>query len=346
MKSSQITIKDIARALKISPSTVSRALKDHPDISPATKLAVRELAQELDYQPNSVALSLRKSRTHTLGVVIPQIVHHFFSTVIAGIEDVANDAGYQVIICQSNESYEREVQSVQALLGSRVDGMLVSVAQDTQEVRHFQNLINKGMPLVFFDRMVEGLEASSVVVDDFGGAYRATEHLIRQGRKKIAHLAGPENLMISSSRQKGYRQALEDFGFRMQPDLVITAGLTIEEGSEAMRKLLNSGQRPDAIFAANDPLAIGALKFLKTQGISVPEDVAIIGFSDEPITSLIDPPLTTVAQPGYEMGKLATHMLLQQIELKDEEEPELQRKELRTELVIRQSTSSEKKLAS
>lgn len=342
MKTTQITIKDIAKALKISPSTVSRALKDHPDISPATKQAVRELALELDYQPNSVALSLRKSRTHTIGVVIPQIVHHFFSTVISGIEDVANDAGYQVIICQSNESYTREVQSIQALMGSRVDGMLVSVAQDTQDVRHFQNLINKGMPIVFFDRMVNGLDASSVVVDDFGGAYRATEHLIRQGRKRIAHLAGPENLMISRSRRKGYLQALEDFGFKAEPDYIITAGLTIEEGATALRSLLQNGTKPDAIFAANDPVAIGAMKALKEEGFKIPEDVAIVGFSDEPITSLIDPPMTTVAQPGYDMGQLATNLLLQQIDQKDEETFTIQKKELRTELVVRASTSSKK----
>lgn len=342
MKSTQITIKDIAKALKISPSTVSRALKDHPDISPATKQAVRELALELDYQPNSVALSLRKSRTHTIGVVIPQIVHHFFSTVISGIEDVANDAGYQVIICQSNESYTREVLSVQVLMGSRVDGMLVSVAQDTQDVRHFQNLVNKGVPIVFFDRMVNGLEASSVVVDDFGGAYRATEHLIRQGRKQIAHLAGPENLMISRSRRKGYLQALEDFGIKANPDLIVTAGLTIEEGSAGLKKMLEHGVKPDAIFAANDPVAIGAMRALKEIGLNIPEDVAIIGFSNEPITSLIDPPMTTVAQPGYEMGQLATNMLLQQIDQQDDDMLTIQKKELRTELVIRASSGTKK----
>lgn len=342
MKSSQITIKDIAKALKISPSTVSRALKDHPDISPATKLAVRELALELDYQPNSVALSLRKSRTHTIGVVIPQIVHHFFSTVISGIEDVANDAGYQVIICQSNESYTREVLSVQALMGSRVDGMLVSVAQDTQDVRHFQNLINKGVPIVFFDRMVSELEASSVVVDDFGGAYRATEHLIRQGRKQIAHLAGPENLMISQSRSNGYKKALNDFSLELDENLIITAGLTIEDGTKAIKDLLNSGLKPDAIFAANDPVAIGAMKALKEMGYNIPEDVAIVGFSNEPITSLIEPPMTTVAQPGYDMGQWATKLLLKQIDQPDDETITVEKKELRTELVVRESTSSKK----
>lgn len=338
MKHSQVTIKDIARELKISPSTVSRALKDHPDISPATKKAVRELAQELDYQPNSVALSLRKSKTYTIGVIIPQLVHHFFSTVISGIEDVAYEAGYHVMICQSNELYEREVLSTQALLTSRVDGMLVSVSQETDDVKHFQSVLNRGIPTVFFDRMVNGLDTSSVVVDDFGGAYRAVEYLVRSGCRKIAHLGGPDNLVISQSRRKGYVQALEDYGLGGDNGLIITAGLTIEEGKAACRRLLEREEQPDAIFAANDPVAIGALQVLKEKGIKVPEEVSIIGFSNEPITSLIDPPMTTVAQPGFEMGQLAAQLLLDEILHKDDEDRVTGRKELKTELIIRKST--------
>jgi LacI family transcriptional regulator len=338
MKNTQVTIKDIARTLKISPSTVSRALKDHPDISPATKKAVRELAQELDYQPNSVALSLRKSKTFTIGVIIPEIVHHFFSTVISGIEDVAYKAGYHVMICQSNESYEREVLSTQALLASRVDGLLVSVARETNDVKHFQSMINKGIPTVFFDRVVNGLDTSSVVVDDFGGAYRAVEHLIKTGCKKIAHLGGPDNLVISQSRRKGYEQALDDYGFDLKQDRIFAAGLTIEDGKKACSLLLEQEELPDAIFAANDPVAIGTLQVLKETGIRVPDEVSVIGFSNEPITSLIDPPMTTVAQPGFEMGQLATQLLLGEIGQGNEAAPVVERKELKTELVIRQST--------
>lgn len=338
MKNSQVTIKDIARELKISPSTVSRALKDHPDISPATKKAVRELAQELDYQPNSVALSLRKSKTYTIGVIIPQLVHHFFSTIISGIEDVAYKAGYHVMICQSNESYEREVLSTQALLTSRVDGMLVSVSQETDDVKHFQSVLNRGIPTVFFDRVVSSLDTSSVVVDDFGGAYRAVAYLVRSGCRKIAHLGGPNNLVISQSRRKGYEQALADYGFGGDNSLVIAAGLSIEEGKEACRRLLEREELPDAIFAANDPVAIGALQVLKEKGIKVPEEVSIIGFSNEPITSLIDPPMTTVAQPGFEMGQLAAQLLLDEILHKDDEDRVTGRKELKTELIIRKST--------
>lgn len=338
MKHSQVTIKDIARELKISPSTVSRALKDHPDISPATKKAVRELAQELDYQPNSVALSLRKSKTYTIGVIIPQLVHHFFSTVISGIEDVAYKAGYHVMLCQSNESYEREVLSTQALLTSRVDGLLVSVAQETQDVKHFQSVINRGIPTVFFDRIVSGLDTSSVVVDDFGGAYRAVEYLLKSGCRRIAHLGGPENLGISQNRRKGYEQALSDYGFELNDQLILAAGLTIEEGQAACRQLLEQGPLPDAIFAANDPLAVGAVQVLKEKKIRIPEDISIIGFSNEPITSLIDPPMTTVAQPGFEMGQIATRLLLDEIDHKDDDNQPIDKKELKTELVVRQST--------
>ena len=338
MKHSQVTIKDIARELKISPSTVSRALKDHPDISPATKKAVRELAQELDYQPNSVALSLRKSKTFTIGVIIPQLVHHFFSTVISGIEDVAYNAGYHVMLCQSNESYEREVLSTQALLASRVDGMLVSVAQETKDIKHFQSVLNRGIPTVFFDRVVNGLDTSSVVVDDFGGAYRAVEFLIKSGCRRIAHLGGPENLVISQNRRKGYEQALEDYGFGLDANLISSAGLTIEEGKRACGQLLERGEKVDAIFAANDPLAIGALQVLKERGIRIPEGISVIGFSNEPITSLIDPPMTTVAQPGFEMGQIATQLLIAEIQHNEEGDPVIDKKELKTELVVRQST--------
>ena len=340
MKQSQVTIKDIAKTLNISPSTVSRALKDHPDISPATKKAVRELAKELDYQPNSVALSLRKSKTYTIGILIPQIVHHFFSTVISGIEDIAYEAGYHVMICQSNESYQREVLNTQALVASRVDGMLVSVAQETDDIKHFQGLISRGIPLVFFDRVVSGLDTSSVVVDDFEGAYRAVEYLLKTGCRRIAHLAGPNNLVNSQSRKKGYEKALDDYSIPQHPGQVVVAGLSIEDGRRACLSLLEQETMPDAIFAANDPVALGAMQVLKEKGISIPQQVSVIGFSNEPITALMDPAMTTVAQPGFEMGQLATRLLLEEIGLSSDEQQKIVKKELKTELVIRNSTKS------
>lgn len=339
MKSTQITIKDIARELKISPSTVSRALKNHPDISPATKKAVRELAERLDYQPNSVALSLRKSKTFTIGVIIPEIVHHFFSTVISGIEEVAYGANYHVMICQSNESYEREKMNVQALYASRVDGMLVSVSKETTDFQHFQSIFNRNIPLVFFDRVVEGLPTSTVVVDDFGGAYGATEHLIKSGAKRVALLGGPANLGISQSRKKGYTEALRASGQTIDEAYMVDCGLTIEEGRKACARLLALPEPPDAIFAVNDPLAFGAMQYAKEKGLSIPGELAIVGFSNEPLTSLIDPPLTTVAQPGFAMGEMATRLLLEEIEKKDKDETAQRvEKTLETELIIRSST--------
>lgn len=340
MKQSQITIKDIARTLNISPSTVSRALKDHPDISPATKKAVRELAKELDYQPNSVALSLRKSKTNTIGIIIPQLVHHFFSTVISGIEDVAYEAGYHVMICQTNESYEREVLSTQALMASRVDGMLVSISRETDDLKHFQTIISRGVPLVFFDRVAKGLETCTVVVDDFGGAYRAVEYLLRSGCRKVVHLAGPGNLVNSQNRIRGYEKALDDYGMAEKYQKTIVAGLSIEDGKKACLQLLDEGEMPDAIFAANDPVAIGAIQVLKERGISIPGQVSVIGFSNEPITSLMEPPITTVAQPGFEMGQIATRLLLDEFgkEKGDETPPTIVHKELTAELVIRNTT--------
>ncbi len=340
MKNSQITIKDIAKTLNISPSTVSRALKDHPDISPATKKAVRELAKELDYQPNSIALSLRKSKSFTIGIVIPQLVHHFFSTVISGIEDVAYEAGYHVMICQSNESYEREVLNTQALLASRVDGMLVSVSHETNDTRHFESIMKRGIPVVFFDRVVSSLNTSSVEVDDFGGAYRAVEYLLKSGCRRIAHFGGPENLLNSQNRLRGYRKALDDYGIASNYEKIITAGLTIEEGKNACMQLLEEGELPDAIFAANDPLAIGALQVLKERNIAIPDQVSVIGFSNEPLTSLINPPMTTVEQPGFEMGQAATRLLLHEIDNKNDENLKHEKKELKAELVIRKSTKN------
>jgi DNA-binding LacI/PurR family transcriptional regulator len=336
MKHGLVTIKDIARELNISPSTVSRALKDHPDISPETKKAVNEVASKMDYQPNSIAMSLRKSKSFTLGVVIPEIVHHFFSTVISGIEDVAYDAGYNVMICQSNESYKRELSITNALLSHRVDGFLVSVSRETQDFNHFRNLIKKEIPIVFFDRASDIENSSKVVVDDFDGAYKATEHLIKTGSKRVLHLAGPENLSISKNRLNGYRKALADYGFPADDSLIVQSGLKREDGIEAMKKILSGSLKFDGIFAVSDPVAIGAMFKLNEKGIRIPEDVAIVGFSDEPLTSLIQPSLTTMAQPGFEMGQLAAKLFLLQEKDPDGYKPET--KILKTKLVIRETS--------
>ncbi|MGB3180330.1 MAG: LacI family DNA-binding transcriptional regulator [Cyclobacteriaceae bacterium] len=339
MKSGQITIKDIARELKISPSTVSRALKNHPDISPETKKAVTALASKLDYQPNAIALSLRKSKTNIIGVVIPQIVHYFFSTIISGIEDVAYGAGYNVMICQSNESYSREVTNIHALMSSRVDGLLASISSETTDHEHFQSINKRGIPLVFFDRVSQVIPASCVVVDDHDGAFRAVEHLYEQGCRKIAHLTGPSNLDITQSRKQGYLDALESKGLTVEESLIAEAGLTIEDGVRATRELLAGANRPDAILAFSDPVAIGTMQVARENGVSVPNELAIVGFSNEPITSIIHPSISTVAQPGYEMGKLAAQLFLDQIKAGEDYVPET--KTLKTNLIIRESSMKE-----
>jgi len=338
-KSSQITIKDIARELNISPSTVSRALKDHPDISTETKKAVNDLARKLNYQPNSIALSLRKSRTNTIGVIIPEIVHFFFSTVIAGIEDVAYANGYNVVICQSNESYERELTDTRALMASRVDGLLVSLSRETKDYSHFQEIYDKGTPLVFFDRVCEDINTSKVIIDDTDSAFQAVEHLIAQGCKRIAHLAGPSHLNISKGRLEGYRAALQKHGLPVEDSLVISCGVGDEKiGAECTRALLSLDAPPDAIFANNDISAIGAMQEIKKRGMRIPDDIAIVGFSDWMISSFVEPSLTSISQPGFEMGQAAAHLFLEQIELKDDEPYEPKISTLKTNLIIRDSS--------
>lgn len=341
MNFNQVTIKDIARELGISPSTVSRALKDHPDISPETKKAVNELAEKLNYQPNVVALSLRSSKTNTIGVIIPEIVHFFFSTVISGIEDVAYSAGYNIIITQSNESLTREKSDLKALFNSRVDGMLMSISRETIDFEHIDNILSKGMPIVFFDRIYDIPGSSKVIVDDLTGAKEATHHLIEQGCKRIAHLEGPPNLTISKQRLQGYMDALQEGGLKYDESLVVLCpqGST-EEGKLATEKLLNQKNPPDGIFASNDQAAIGAMQAIKQKGLRIPLDIAVIGFSNWSLSSMMEPPLSSVDQPGFEMGQEAARILIRNIESmakkKVQTEPEV--KVLKTKLIVRESS--------
>ncbi len=341
MNFNQVTIKDIARELGISPSTVSRALKDHPDISPETKRLVNELAEKLNYQPNVVALSLRSSKTNTIGVIIPEIVHFFFSTVISGIEDVAYSAGYNIIITQSNESLAREKSDLKALFNSRVDGMLMSISRETVDFEHIENILSKGMPIVFFDRIYDTPGSSKVIVDDKVGAKEATLHLIEQGCKRIAHLEGPPNLYISKQRLEGYKEALSEAGLKFDESLVALCPKgTTEEGKLATEKLLSLKTRPDAIFASNDPAAMGAMQAIRQAGLKIPKDIAIVGFSNWQLSSLMEPPLSSVDQPGYEMGQEAARILIRHIELKAKKKPEPapEVKLLKTRLIVRESS--------
>ncbi len=337
MKRQNVTIKDIARNLGISPSTVSRALKDHYEISEATKKAVKKVAAELNYQPNSVALSLRSSKSNTIGVIIPEIVHFFFSTVISGIEDVAYKKGYNVIITQSNESYEREISNIKTLFNNRVDGILISISEETIDYKHIEELQEKGLPIVFFDRIADVGNYSSVTVDDFLGGYQATEHLIHQGYKKIAHLAGPSGLYIMKQRIDGYKKALEDAGIEFDEDLVIFDETSDEQAAYNASTELFKSNNPDAIFAWTDIAAMGAIKAAQKFGKNVPLDLGVVGFSNWQFTNLTNPTITTIEQSGFEIGQSAIEMLLKQIEA-DSEEIEVESIKLETKLIARESS--------
>lgn len=337
MRSAQVTIKDIAEKLRISPSTVSRALKDHPDISQSTKKAVKALAEELNYEPNAIALSLLSSHSNNIGLIIPEIVHYFFSQVISGIEDVANDAGYHIIICQSNESFSREVRNVQALLSSRIEGLLLSVSKETRNLDHLSKLRKKNIPIVFFDRVPANFQADHVVIDDFRGAYMAVKHMIRLGRRQIAHLGTSREIGIGRERYSGYIQALKDHRLPVNEDLIFECD-TYKAARLITRKLVYGTQKVDGIFAVNDQTAIGALQTVKEAGLRIPKDVAIVGFSNSLSSNITDPPLTTVEQYGYKMGQDAMHMLLDRLFSKKDYPPVKQ--VINPELIIRSTTMS------
>lgn len=333
-----ITIKDLAKELGISPSTISRALKDHPDISPETKRVVKALAEKLNYRPNLLAQGLRNSKTNTIGVIIPEFIHFFFSTIVSGIEDIAYSKGYNVILCQSAETYEREVTDTRALWNSRVDGMLVSISKETTKYDHFRELLNEGLPMVFFDRVSKELDASQVIVDDYMGAFNAVEHLISKGSKKIVHLAGPKNLEISKNRLNGYKDCLKKYNIKFDENLVVRCPEgTYEESKRFTNILLNNIKGIDGVFGCNDMAALGAILAVKEKGIKIPEQVKIIGFSDWQLSNLIEPRLSTVSQAGFEMGQAAASILIDEIEA-DNDNPVHIQKVISTKLIERDTT--------
>lgn len=335
MNKGQVTIKDIARELGISPSTVSKALKGHPDISQATKKAVRELVEKWDYKPNPIALSLKGGLSKTIGVIVPEIVHYFFSTVISGIEDLAYDSDYHVMFCQSNESFEREVKAVDTLLSSRVDGILISQSKTTRNFDHFRKITDAGLPLVFFDRICDEIETDRVIVDDETGAYEATRYMIKTGCKNIIHLSGPQNLMIGKNRKKGYIRALSEYNLPVDEQNIIRCD-TAPEASLIVPELLKRDKKPDGIFAVNDLTAAEAMRIVKLSGFRVPDDISLVGFTSGMISDLTDPALTSVEQHGYTMGREAVSLMINNIEKRKQHS--FQTKIINTELVVKGST--------
>ena len=331
------TIRDIAKKLKISTSTVSRALNDHPDIKQSTKDQVKNLAKKLKYSPNSIARSLKSNISNVIGVIVPEIEHDFFASAISGIEEVAYHSGYTILVCQSNESFEREIVNTNALMNQRVAGLIVSISQSTKNGNHFQELIDRGIPIVFFDRICNDVSANKVVIDDAKSAFNAVTHLISRGKKNIAHLAGPKELEICRQRLQGYKNALKKAKLPISNKMICYGGLHEADGYNSMDNLLKNKIVPDAIFAVNDPVAIGAYQRIKEAGLKIPKDIAIVGFSNNRITSLVDPPMTTVNQPSFDMGKKSAEVLIELIENNDDKNSN-KTIVLDTELIIRSST--------
>lgn len=306
----QTTIKDIALALKLSKSTVSRALRDAADIKPETKKAVKELAAELDYQPNKLALSLLNRQTHTIGVIIPNL-DYVLSTMVKGIDEVALEAGYTVMVCQSDESFGREIVNTKRLLESLVDGFIVSVSSETKVFEHIKKIQSKKIPLVTFDRVIDSINSPRVRLDNVTGGILATQHLVDQGYKKIAILAGPENLNISNKRMEGYLQTLKQNGIKPDKRLIVHCDFNQQYAYEATKELLSMKQPPDAIFTISDRMAIGAMLAIKEKGLQMPDDIGLVGFNNEPVTSLVTPAISSVEMYAFEMGKATAKLFIE-----------------------------------
>ncbi len=305
-----VTIKDIARILKISISTVSRALRNATDVSAETRLAVQQLAEELNYQPNKFALSLQQKQTHTIGVIVPNL-DYVLATMVKGIDEAALEAGYTVMVCQSNESFGREMVNTRRLSDSLVDGFIVSVSSETKVFDHFKKIQAKNIPMVVFDRVTPDLIAPCVHLDNKDGGLQATQHLIDQGYKRVAILAGPKNLEISNHRLSGYLEALKNNNMKVDPELIIYCDFSQDYAYIATKELLNMKKKPDAIFTISDRMALGAMIAIKEKGLRMPQDIGLVGFNNEPLVSLLTPSISSVEQPSFEMGKVAAKLFIE-----------------------------------
>ncbi|MBX2945098.1 MAG: LacI family DNA-binding transcriptional regulator [Cyclobacteriaceae bacterium] len=332
----EVTIYDIAEALNVSPATVSRGLKDHPGLRKDTKRKILDTAKKMGYQYNTFASNLRRKKTNTIGVIVPRLNSYFMSTVIAGMEKLVNENGYNLIISQSQESFKKEIAGVNTMYNSRIDGLMVSLAYDTKDTEHFQALLTKNIPIIFFDRILEHAGCTSIVIDNHQAGYDATKHLLDQGCKRIVHLSGSLNRNVYADRLDGYKQALQERGIAFDPELVISNNLSDMGGEEAARQILEMNERPDGVFAANDTSAVACMRELKLAGIRIPEDIAFVGFNNDPVSKVIEPNLTTVNYPGQEMGEVAAATLLNK--LNKSNTANLNTIVLRHELIIRQSS--------
>ncbi|RYG04582.1 MAG: LacI family transcriptional regulator, partial [Chitinophagaceae bacterium] len=308
---SRVTILDIARALNITAATVSRALNDHPSIRESTKQIVRLTADKLNYQPNKIASSLRLGKSKIIGVIIPSAEISFFGSVVHGIEKIANQHGYNLLIYQSNEQYESEKKGIQTFLQSQVDGVLASISKETIDLEHFATIRKRNVPLILFDRTSDELGVSSVVVDDYHGAFEATRHLVAQGCTRIAHIAGQQHVGIFRQRLNGYVDALKSCNLPVDDALIVHGNVSIESGNRCMKQLLDLPSTPDGVFAVEDFSALGAMQTIKAAGLEMPYDIAVIGFANEAFGEYLTPSLSTVNQQTVQMGELAAELFFE-----------------------------------
>jgi DNA-binding LacI/PurR family transcriptional regulator len=335
MNPASVTIKDIAKLLGISKSTVSRALSEHHDVNVETRKRILEVAHKLNYQPNTIALNLKQQRTNTIGVIIPETVNRFFAKAIGGIQRVANIAGYNVMICQSDESVLTEKNNLRSLIGAHVDGILISVSGETDRTDHFSALQHKNIPVVFFDRIQEDLETSQVYTDNYDIAFSGTEHLIKEGCRRIAIVAGPQNLYNSRNRLKGYIDALKKHDITVDENYIVRAHFRGSNVEAYTKQLINLQQKPDAVFAINDYAAVEMIHVFKKHGFRIPQDIAILGFNNDHIGRFTEPSLSTIDLSAYDMGVAAAEILLQQI--KEPGYP-FQKRLIKSELIVRNSS--------
>ncbi|WP_114940756.1 LacI family DNA-binding transcriptional regulator [Mucilaginibacter endophyticus] len=333
----EITIYDIAARLNVSAATVSRALKDHPRVSKATKKLIAKTADEMGYRSNSIASNLRKKQSNIIGVIVPRLNSNFMADVLAGIEKVANSNNYNLFISQSLESTKKEASNAKAMLNNRVDGLLVSVAYDTTDFDHFEPFIKRNVPIIFFDRVFEHESCPQIYIDNFKAAHDITDHLIKQGSKRIVHIGGNQLRNVYSERFQGYKRALEENNLTFDKNLVIINDLTSKSGAEAAQEILKMSPLPDGLFVANDICAIGCMQVLKKEGINIPADIAVAGFNNDPTATVIEPSLTTVNYKGYEMGEVAAKLMINRLVDKNDFQ-ETHSLILRSELIIRESS--------
>ncbi|HEX6181946.1 MAG TPA: LacI family DNA-binding transcriptional regulator [Chitinophagaceae bacterium] len=337
----EVTIYDLARKLNISPATVSRGLADHPAISKKTKKRIFELADKIGYRSNYFARNLRNQKTDTIGVIVPRLNSNFMSSVISGIEHAANKEGYNLIISQSSESTDKEAANAKTMFNNRVDGLLVSLAYDTKDLSHFNSFFNKNVPVIFFDRVMEHKNCTNIIIDNRKAAYEATKHLIEQGSKRVVHITAPLKQNVYVERMQGYKQALADHKIKFKNEDIIICNLSMEAGDEVAEKIAAMKPFPNGAFVANDNCAVGCMLALMQKGYKIPEDIAVVGFNNDPVSRVIQPNLSTVNYSGYEVGEVAARHLINHL---NEVSPihNTNTIVLRSEFIVRESSLRQK----